>query len=95
MSGVPPVAAIPAKLLDQALRDPRVIEAARCVGVSLRNPAELAALLTGVPQLPALKHAPEPKGVLVPQGDSLFDTVRSRRPEDAIRAYKSVASLVD
>lgn len=95
MSGVPPVAAIPANLLDQALRDPRVIEAAMRAGVSLRNSAELAALLTRVPKGTPPKLASEPEGVLGHQGASLLDTARSRRPEDAIRAYQSIASLID
>lgn len=93
MSGVSPVAAIPASLLNQALRDPRVIEAAMRAGVSLRNPAELAALLNGVPQAP-VQPAPEPAGILRQPGAYLFDTVRSRRSSDAIRAYKTVESVI-
>ena len=61
-------------------------------GVSLRNPAELAALLAGAPQASA-QPAPEPEGILRYPGASLLDTVRSRRPADAIRAYKTVESV--
>lgn len=95
MNSISPVAAIPANLLDQALRDPRVIEAAMRAGVSLKSPAELAALLTGASQAPVRPTpAPEPENILHHPGASLFDTVRSRRPADAIRAYKTVEAVI-
>lgn len=87
MSQVIPVTSIPASLLERALRDPRVVEAARRVDVSLDSPADLVALLQGAS---SQKEEPPAQDAFLNE-PSLFETAHSKRPEHAIRAYQQVA----
>ncbi len=87
MSSIIPVTAIPASLLERALHDPRVVEAAKRANVPMDTPAQLAALLAGVP----VQKEEQPAQDAFLNEPSLFDTVHSKRPADAIRAYQQVA----